>query len=69
MKRATPRATTKPTRFRSNLATALSELGHDDRTVLRTLAWWRVVARPGDFDDRGGLNYVRVMIHRYGICR
>lgn len=59
----------RPTRFRSNLATALSELVQDDRTVIRTLAWWRVVARPGDFDDRGGLNYVRVMVLRYGICR
>lgn len=56
--------------MRSNLALSLSALKLDDRTTLRTLALWRVVAKPGDFDDTVGmLNYARVMIHRYGICR
>ena len=53
----------------SNLAISLSALKLDDRTVLRTLALWRVVAKSGDFDPMGGPTYARVMIHRYGICR
>lgn len=59
----------RPTCFRSNLATALSELGLDDRTVIRTLAWWRVVARPEDYDETTGrLTYARLMVQRYGVC-
>lgn len=70
MKGAAPKATTGPTRFRSNLATALSELVQDDRTVIRTLALWRATARPGDFDEMTGrLSYARLMIQRYGVCR
>lgn len=52
--------------MRSNLATALS-LRFDDRTVLRTLALWRV--RVSGLDTTAGHpGYVGYLIETYGVC-
>lgn len=55
--------------MRSPLATALRDLLPDDRTTIRTIAWWRAHGRTYQpVNEATARHLVRIMMGAEGVC-